>query len=133
MNKNAPLILLGSQRSGTTVLSYALSEAFSLKDGIFTVNGKVMYFLNRWLTKTDLEARHFRADEIMHSMLRRTPGGNGIDRWLEQVERVLRQAALEVADGLHCDEIALGRKIIRDCYAGYTRWGDKYNEYLNHT
>ncbi|MCL6443039.1 MAG: sulfotransferase [Alicyclobacillus sp.] len=129
---NAPLLLIGSQRSGTTALAYALSDAFAAVDSIFTVNGKLMYFLHRWLTNKDLYVRHFRADEILYSLKRRAPGGVGIERWLAQVEHVLRQAAAEVADGLHDDALALGRRIVTECYAGWSRWGDKYNEYLHH-
>ena len=128
----APVILLGSQRSGTTALAYALSDAFAAADGIFTVNGKLMYFLHRWLTDEDLYVRHLRVDEILYSLKRRAPGGVRIEQWMEQVERVLRQAAAEVADGLHDDALALGRRIVADSYAGFARWGDKYNEYLHH-
>ncbi|MCP3776520.1 sulfotransferase [Paenibacillus sp. MZ04-78.2] len=129
---DSPVILLGSQRSGTTAFAYALSDAYAKADGIFTVNGKLMYFLHRWLTDGDINVRHFRVDEILHSLHRRIPGGEGSKRWLEQVERVLRKAAEEVADGLHNNALALGRTIVAESYTGYTRWGDKYNEYLHH-
>lgn len=129
---NPPLLLLGSQRSGTTALAYALSNAFAAAGGIFTVNGKLMYYLHRWLTNDDLQFRHFRVDEILYSMMRRAPGGVGIERWLKQVERVLRQVAAEVADGQHDDALALGRRIVTESYADWLRWGDKYNEYLHH-
>ncbi|MGG2016768.1 sulfotransferase [Bacillus sp. S10(2024)] len=132
LDDQSPVILLGFQRSGTTALAYALNEAFANIGGIFTVNGKLLYYLNRWLTQEDLYYRHFRIDEILYSLKRKLPGGKGVEIWLNQVENELRKAALAVGDGKHNDTTILGRSLVENSYSGFTRWGDKYNEYLHH-
>ncbi|GAB3900402.1 hypothetical protein GCM10029964_087720 [Kibdelosporangium lantanae] len=123
---DAPLLLLGAQRSGTTALAFALSRAYAEAGGIFTVNGKLPYLLPRWTTPADLAGRHLRADEILHTIHRKPPAGDGVDKWLDGVDRVLRQAAAAVARGEHTDPADL----IAQAYAAWPRWGDKYNEYL---
>ncbi|TYR78264.1 sulfotransferase [Priestia megaterium] len=127
----SPIILLGYQRSGTTALSFSLSKAFSENGGIFTINGKLMYYLKRWLNKEDLYYRHLRVDEILYSIKRKMPYGEGIEEWCNSLETVLREAAIEVADGKYKDTISLSRSIINKCYRNFYRWGDKYNEYLH--
>lgn len=125
-----PIILLGFQRSGTTVFAHKLSEAFGVDNGMFSVNGKLMYYLHRWLTMKDIGYRHLRVDEILFSLKRRVPGGIGVERYLYQVEKVLREVAIDVAEGYQGNELELGRRIVSESYKGFTRWGDKYNEYL---
>lgn len=132
MKKNNAIFLLGAQRSGTTALAYSLDKAFADNNGIFTVNGKLPYYLNRWLTNEDLHYRHFRVDEIIYSLKRKLPGGIEIDNWLEHTEIVLNTYAKEVADGMHTDAKLLTKSIIDDCYKAYDYWGEKYNEYLIH-
>ncbi|MBY8870653.1 sulfotransferase [Micromonospora sp. PLK6-60] len=127
-----PLILLGCQRSGTTALAWALSEAYGAAGGHFTVNGKLPYLLDRWCRQDDVDARHLRADEILHALRRRPPGGAGVERWLCQVETSLRRAAADTAAGRARDADELARRILAESYAGFPRWGDKYNEYLLH-
>ncbi|WP_339784286.1 sulfotransferase [Paenibacillus sp. FSL R7-0313] len=129
-NNENPIILLGFQRSGTTVFAHKLSEAFDVDNGLFSVNGKLMYYLQRWLTMKDIDYRHLRVDEILFSLKRRVPGGIGIERYLYQVEKVLREVAIDVAEGYQGNELELGRRIVSESYKGFTRWGDKYNEYL---
>lgn len=129
---NAPVFLVGCQRSGTTALSHALSDAFAATGGHFTVNGKLPYLLDRWLTPDDLTARHLRTDEILHALDRRPPEGVGVQFWRTRVESALRSAALDVAEGLVDDADTLADRIIAESYAGFPRWGDKYNEYLLH-
>lgn len=131
MQKTTPVILLGFQRSGTTALAYIFSEIFAENDGVFTVNGKLPYYLNRWLQLEDLQYRHFRADEILYSLKRKLPGGTGVDLWLENVEKTLRKYAEEVADGKYIDSLKLAKKIIEESYSSFSIWGDKYNEYLH--
>jgi len=132
----APTFLLGAQRCGTTALSYALSAAHHEAGGHFTVNGKLPYLLHRWLTADDLTHRHLRVDEILHALDRRPPDGSGVELWRSRVERSLREAALEVAEGRAGEgpgaALRLARRIMAASYGGTTRWGDKYNEYLLH-
>ncbi len=131
-----PVFLLGSQRCGTTALSYALSSAYDRAGGHFTVNGKLPYLLDRWLTADDLAHRHLRADEILHALDRRPPDGDGVARWRAQAERALRDAARDVAEGSAGAgpeaARALGARVMARSYEGFDRWGDKYNEYLLH-
>ncbi|MEU2060332.1 sulfotransferase [Streptomyces sp. NPDC013455] len=125
-----PVVLLGAQRSGTTALAGVLDEAFADVGGTFTINGKLPYLLHRWCSRTDVTGRHLRVDEILHALHRKPPYGRHSERWLENVEKVLRTAAADVADGRVTDAAALRRHLVREAYAGATRYGDKYNEYL---
>ncbi|GGO60847.1 sulfotransferase [Nonomuraea cavernae] len=125
-----PLILLGAQRSGTTALGAVLDAAFDAVGGVFTVNGKLPYLLHRWCTEEDVRARHLRADEMLHALRRRPPYGLRSERWLATVEGVLREAAADVAAGSAVDAATLRRDLVRRAYAGATRFGEKYNEYL---
>lgn len=127
---SAPLLLLGAQRSGTTAFAHALSRAYADAGGLFTVNGKLPYLLPRWCTDTDLAGRHFRADEIRHALNRKAPAGEGVARWLAQVDDVLRATAAAVADGERADPTALIAGVVAESYAGWPFWGDKYNEYM---
>ncbi len=126
----SPLILLGAQRSGTTALAGVLDTAFEAVGGLFTINGKLPYVLHRWCTEEDVRARHLRVDEMLHALRRRPPYGRRGERWLATVESVLREAAAEVAAGSTGDAVALRRDLVRRAYAGATRFGEKYNEYL---
>ncbi|MFE2284669.1 sulfotransferase family protein [Streptomyces sp. NPDC059443] len=129
----SPVILLGGQRCGTTALAYAMNLAFHDAGGHFTVNGKLPYLLHRWLGPDDLAHRHLRADEILYALDRRPADGAGADRWRERVERSLRAAAREVAEGTAGDDpVALARRILTEAAQGLPHWGDKYNEYLLH-
>jgi hypothetical protein len=125
-----PVILLGAQRSGTTALASVLNAAFDAVDGVFTINGKLPYLLHRWCTQEDVEARHLRVDEMLHAITRKPPYGLGTERWLSSAERALRTAAAEVAAGKVTDAVALRRDVVRQAYAGASRFGEKYNEYL---
>ncbi|GAA0443895.1 hypothetical protein Acor_27380 [Acrocarpospora corrugata] len=127
---SSPLILLGAQRSGTTALATVLDSAYAAAGGLFTVNGKLPYVLHRWCSQADLPARHLRVDEMLHALRRRPPYGPRGERWLAAVERELRAAAAEVAAGAVLDAVELRRDLVRRAYAGATRFGDKYNEYL---
>ncbi|MCX5418124.1 sulfotransferase [Streptomyces sp. NBC_00078] len=126
----APVVLLGAQRSGTTALADVLDQAFAAAGGVFTVNGKLPYLLHRWCTQADVQGRHLRTDEILHALHRRPPYGRHSEQWLGTVEKVLRAAAAEVAAGRVTDASALRGRLVRQAYAGTTRYGDKYNEYL---
>lgn len=130
----APVFLVGAQRSGTTALAHALSQAVNTQTGgTFTVNGKVWYLLHRWLEASDLEARHLRADEMLHALERRPAQGAGSADWSARVEAALRSAAAEVAAGVWSPDAAgvLGlRRRLAGSIAGTQPWGDKYNEYL---
>lgn len=130
MSGAPPVILLGAQRSGTTALASVLDAAFDDAGGIFTINGRLPYLLSRWCTDEDVRGRHLRADEIVHALHRKPPYGRHSARWLDAVERVLRAAALEVADGAQRDAVTLRRRLIQEAYAAGARFGDKYNEYL---
>jgi hypothetical protein len=125
-----PVILLGAQRSGTTALGSVLNAAFDAVDGVFTINGKLPYLLHRWCTQEDVCARHLRVDELLHALLRKPPYGLGAEKWLASAERALRTAAAEVAAGKINDAVALRRDVVRQAYAGASRFGEKYNEYL---
>ncbi|MFH8337450.1 sulfotransferase [Streptomyces sp. AM6-12] len=126
----APVLLLGAQRSGTTALADVLDHAFADTGGMFTINGKLPYLLHRWCTQADVTGRHLRVDEILHALHRKPPYGRNSERWLENVDKVLRTAAAGVADGHVTDATELRRQLVREAYAGATRYGDKYNEYL---
>lgn len=127
---STPVFLLGYQRSGTTALAHVLSRAFAHEGGIFTVNGKLPYLLERWLTANDLDARHLRVDEITYALSRKSPTGIGASTWMTRVDGTLRSTAADVADGRHHDVLALARRILMETYSAWPLWGDKYNEYL---
>lgn len=129
-----PLFLIGAQRSGTTALAHAISAQYSVqRRGTFTVNGKLWYFLLRWLDVSDLAARHFRADEISHALRRKRPQGTAAETWLEQTDSALRELAARVARGAYpVSEVGVfaARRDLAAAIAGERAWGDKYNEYL---
>lgn len=126
-----PVLLLGAQRSGTTALAHALSDAFAASGGIFTVNGRLPYVLRRWLTSNDIGGRHLRADDVLHALARRPAAGRGASEWQQAAERALRHAAAEVAEGrTPLSKAKLAERILTASYAAWPFWGDKYNEYL---
>jgi len=131
-----PIFLVGAQRSGTTALAHAISQAVnSQTGGTFTVNGKLWYLLDRWLDASDLEARHLRTDEIIHALRRRPAQGAGSAEWLARAESALRVAAGEVGAGVWSpdqDGVLGLRRWLAHSIAGSQYWGDKYNEYLLH-
>jgi len=126
----SPVFLVGAQRSGTTALALALSQAFAADGGCFTVNGKLPYLLRRWCTREDLEHWHLRADELEHALRRLSVGGVGADAWLDRASTTLRAHAARaaVAHGPTAAEEEV-RQICAGAY-GVQPWGDKYNEYL---
>jgi hypothetical protein len=129
----SPVILLGSQRCGTTALAYAMNLAFDDAGGHFTVNGKLPYLLHRWLTRDDIRHRHLRCDEILHALDRRPPDGAGVTAWRARVDVGMRAAARAVAEGTAPDDpVVLARSILTGAAEGLPFWGDKYNEYLLH-
>ncbi len=130
MTSLRPIFLIGSQRSGSTALAAVLNRAVGLKGGMFTINGKLPYLLNRWLTRQDLNARHFRADEVIWALRRKTPRGRGVENWLVQTERSLRRTAEHVAAGTQRGPIDIRRQIVREAYGSTDLFGDKYNEYM---
>jgi hypothetical protein len=122
-----PVLLVGAQRSGTTALGVRLSEAIRDAGGLFTVNGKLMYYLKRWCHEP--EHRHLRADEIIHGLQRREPLGTGVEAWQNRTEAVLREDAHACAATTDGDPVERVRRLCRTAY-GVPLWGDKYNEYL---
>ncbi|WHX86983.1 sulfotransferase [Bacillus paralicheniformis] len=122
---------MGVQRSGTTALSYSLNYEYNKHDGLFTVNGKLIYYLQRWLTDDDIAFRHFRADEISFALRRIMPSGIGAENWLEKVDFILNETAKLVANGTDIDAVSLSRQIVMKAYEDYVLWGDKYNEYMH--
>ncbi|WP_224930065.1 sulfotransferase [Bacillus safensis] len=131
LQKNNPVFLLGVQRSGTTALSYSLNHEFNKHGGLFTINGKLIYFLQRWLTDDDIAFGHFRSDEISFALRRIMPSGIGVENWLKKVDFALHEAAALVANGTDLDAVSLSRQIIMKAYEDYILWGDKYNEYMH--
>jgi hypothetical protein len=125
-----PILLVGPQRSGTTALGVAVSEAVAAAGGCFTVNGKLPYFLRRWWTGPDTAAGHLRSDEVAHSLGRVPPLGTGSAAWLVRARAALLASAGRAAHGTL--EPSVGAEIRRICAEAYGPgpWGDKYNEYL---
>lgn len=125
-----PILLVGPQRSGTTALGAAVSDALAAAGGCFTVNGKLLYLLRRWWTDGDAAARHLRADEVSHSLARIPAQGAGSAAWLVRTRAALLASAQRGACGRTVpsarDEI---RRVCAEAY-GPGPWGDKYNEYL---
>jgi hypothetical protein len=123
-----PTFLVGAQRSGTTALGLAFSRAIASVNGCFTVNGKLPYFLRRWWTPPDAEARHLRSDEVAHGLTRIPAQGEEADEWLKRacdaVVASARRASHTKVSIVH--EV---RRICAEAY-GHGPWGDKYNEYL---
>jgi hypothetical protein len=126
----APVFLLGAQRSGTTALASALNAAFAREGRVFTVNGKLPYVLDRWITDADIAGRHLRSDEIIHALRRKPPYGQGALPWLESACAAVAAAARDVADGRGQGKQPLIRRIGCEAYGSSAGWGDKYNEYL---
>ncbi|MCM5693043.1 sulfotransferase [Sinorhizobium meliloti] len=124
----SPIILFGFQRSGTTALAHYLSECFARNDGVFTVNGKLLYYLNRWLTDEDLRYRHFRSDEIAHSIGRIQPGGPAAEVWIEAARSALDEVAGLIAEGTELSRVDMTALILDRVYSNWKRWGEKYNE-----
>lgn len=124
-----PVLLVGAQRSGTTALAARLSRAIHDAGGVFTVNGKLMYYLRRWWGDPPAH-RHLRADEVIHGLRRRRAFGEGAEAWHARAEAVLRDAARARAHGNDAgDPRAAMADLCRRAY-GAPLWGDKYNEYL---
>jgi hypothetical protein len=124
-----PVFLVGAQRSGTTALARCLSASAADGRGMFTVDGKLLYYLRRWWTDPTGD-RHARADEISHSLRRRRPTGVGIDDWLARADSALHASATRIAT---CGVgTGVWQEIRAVCASAYGRgvWGDKYNEYL---
>lgn len=127
------VFIMGAQRSGTTALASCLNEAAAAYGGDFTINGKLLGLLQRWVTADDVAARHLRADEIHHALERRRPYGRGAEEWMGRVVPVLHDTAAALADGrLPPDVTAAGirRAIVEASYRRGPLWGDKYNEYM---
>lgn len=123
-----PILLVGAQRSGTTALAARLSRAVHDAGGVFTVNGKLMYYLRRWWGDAPAH-RHLRADEIIHGLRRKPAWGEGAQPWQARAEEALRQAAGAAAAEACGDPLQEMRRLCRRAY-GARLWGDKYNEYL---
>jgi len=125
-----PILLVGPQRSGTTALAGALSEALAAAGGCFTINGKLLYFLRRWWMDTDADGQHLRSDEVSHSLRRIPAQGAGAAAWLERAHTALLASARRAAG--HGTELSARDEIRRICWEAYgaSQWGDKYNEYL---
>lgn len=130
MRRTDPILLVGPQRSGTTALAAALSVAFAVEGGCFTVNGKLPYLLRRWWTDADCAAGHLRADEVVHSLARVVPLGDGSEAWLARIRVALLTSARRAACGaVESSAAAEIRRVCSEAY-GPGPWGDKYNEYL---
>ncbi|HEX6367823.1 MAG TPA: sulfotransferase [Longimicrobium sp.] len=126
-----PVLLVGAQRSGTTALALRLNEAFRDAGGLFTVNGKLPYYLRRWWGDPAAH-RHLRADEVIHGLRRKPPFGPDADAFLARAEEALRRDAARCAAAGGGDGgggLEGMRRLCREAY-GVPRWGDKYNEYL---
>ena len=136
MTRTDPVLLVGAQRSGTTALGAAISNAIAAAGGCFTVNGKLPYLLRRWWTGPDAEARHLRSDEVSHALRRVPPYGPGVDEWLAGADAALLAGAHRAASGTAAERIE--DEVARVCAEAYGHglcgdghlWGDKYNEYL---
>jgi len=130
VSADAPLFLVGAQRSGTTALGLALSSAFAERGWAFTVDGKLPYLLRRWWLPDDQVAMHMRCDEVEHGLVRMSPQGVDACAWTVRASGALRAAAALVAEGPErVDLAATAREVCAQAYGGDT-WGDKYNEYL---
>jgi hypothetical protein len=125
-----PVFVIGAQRSGTTALGHELSRIFATHNKTFTVNGRLPYLLHRWLNRSDLRHRHFRADDVFHTLCRHPVAGIGSDRWVQAAGIALSNAAARTANGLSARQLHdEHRRILSDAYRG-EHWGDKYNEYI---
>jgi hypothetical protein len=80
------------------------------------------------LTEEDLRYRHFRSDEILHSIRRIQPGGQAADLWIESVRDALDDAAGCIAEGTELSRVEFTAIILNRIYSNWTRWGEKYNE-----
>jgi len=128
---NAPVFLVGCQRSGTTALAMHLQRH---PDLALTVNGKLLYLLIVWLLEQEAhcDCGHPRFDEVAFAFARKVPY-NLSARTIQDI-----QAYLEASAPRHLthgrDPRAAIRAILDDVYAivrpGARRVGDKYNEYL---
>ena len=130
MTHTDPILLVGPQRSGTTALGSALSDALAAAGGCFTVNGKLFTSCGGGGTDADAAARHLRADEVSHSLARVPAQGAGSDAWLVRTRAALLASAQRAACG-RTEPSASGeiRRVCAEAY-GPGLWGDKYNEYL---
>ncbi|WP_392342134.1 sulfotransferase (plasmid) [Phaeobacter sp. BS23] len=128
----APIILLGYQRSGTTALAHVLQQAVAQEGGLFTNNGKLLYYLHRWLTPEDVDARHFRFDEIQHALRRVHPYGQEqkTTEWLERADTALADAAEAIWRNTLPPRahLEIAKRIVTAAYARWPIWGEKYNE-----
>jgi len=132
-NWNRPVFVVGPQRCGTTLVGRILA---STPQSAFTVNGKLLYYLERWTrAQSRLELQHFRADEIVHAMRRKPILGVPDDFVDTLVEPELHRLARKLVDKpapLDLDPLirATLMNVHRTLAPGATLWGDKYNEYL---
>lgn len=128
---DAPVFLVGCQRSGTTALAMHLQQH---PDLAMTVNGKLLYLLIVWLLDQGVHCTcgHVRLDEVAFAFARKAPYNLSPQR-IQDVQAYLAVGAQRhVVDGL--DMHGAIRAILADVYAivraGARRIGDKYNEYL---
>lgn len=131
MNAQRQFLIVGPQRSGTTIFGEILQRH---QDICLTLDGKLLYYLIVWLVK-DPSARlgmHPRLDEIAHALSRRTVSGDAYsltDKLIESVKGFSWAATQDV----HSFERQV-RQIWSDAYreisGGALAVGDKYNEYL---
>ncbi|MEM6988658.1 MAG: hypothetical protein AAF499_19305 [Pseudomonadota bacterium] len=87
MNERQAFLVVGPQRSGTTIFSEILQRH---QDICLTVDGKLLYYLIVWLVN-DPSARfgmHPRLDEIAHALARRTVKGDEYPQTQELIDAV---------------------------------------------
>ena len=124
---DAPIFVIGAQRSGTTLLGCAIARH---PDVWMTVNGKLLYYLVHWVLNVPraVAAGSIRLDEIAHSLRRRPVLGVSKEALEAGIARLGR-----VPDGAESPE-DLARAAMKEFYgalgAPRTHFGDKYNEYL---
>ncbi len=126
-----PFLIVGSQRSGTTILGILLARH---NDIFLTVNGKLLYYLITWIGRDpeSIPCLHARFDEIAWAMGRKPILGVGdavAKSIMRDVERGVGVAKLATTTPTDCI-----RELWYEVYnrnAGTTSAiGDKYNEYL---
>lgn len=126
-----PVLVIGVQRSGTTILARLLAKHKSI---YLTVNGKLLYYLITWIYRdsNSYPGDHLRLDEIAYSLTRKPILGIDKTDTEKMVEMLLKDLPSKRFTGKMAGEIVI--EIWREVYsrlAGYkTVVGDKYNEYL---
>lgn len=128
---NDPVLVIGVQRSGTTLVGRLLAEH---EDVCLTINGKLLYYLISWIYRDPFAypGAHLRLDEIAYALTRRSIGGIGYKEFEKMIEMLKTRFRPTEFFGQDRDDIVrrIWLEVYQEISNGASVIGDKYNEYM---